>query len=113
MRRTRLTMVVSSLVSTAINGVRERMMTARSFSGAADTGVPNKTGLDEGTFMSRGAKVRQCGAGSRKNSERLGRLIGNAGVEMHGNACFNPRMDAFLQAAIEEARKGLAAGGIP
>lgn len=27
--------------------------------------------------------------------------------------CFNPRMDAFLQAAIEEARKGLAAGGIP
>jgi len=32
---------------------------------------------------------------------------------MPGNACFNPRMDAFLQAAIEEARKGLAAGGIP
>jgi cytosine deaminase len=27
--------------------------------------------------------------------------------------CFNPRMDAFLQAAIEEARTGLAAGGIP
>jgi cytosine deaminase len=26
---------------------------------------------------------------------------------------FNPRMDPFLQAAIEEARKGLAAGGIP
>jgi cytosine deaminase len=27
--------------------------------------------------------------------------------------CFNPRMDAFLQAAIEEARTGLAEGGIP
>ncbi len=26
---------------------------------------------------------------------------------------FNPLMDPFLQAAIEEARKGLAAGGIP
>ena len=26
---------------------------------------------------------------------------------------FNPRMDPFLQAAIEEARKGLAEGGIP
>src|SRR6058998_1355151 len=27
--------------------------------------------------------------------------------------CFNALMDAFLQAAIEEAKKGLAAGGIP
>ena len=27
--------------------------------------------------------------------------------------CFNRRMDPFLRAAIEEARKGLAAGGIP
>jgi creatinine deaminase len=27
--------------------------------------------------------------------------------------CFNPLMDPFLQAAIEEAEKGLAAGGIP
>ena len=27
--------------------------------------------------------------------------------------CFNPLMDIFLQAAIEEAKKGLAAGGIP
>ena len=27
--------------------------------------------------------------------------------------CFNPRMDVFLQAAIEEAKKGLAEGGIP
>ena len=26
---------------------------------------------------------------------------------------FNPRMDIFLEAAIEEARKGLASGGIP
>jgi cytosine deaminase len=26
---------------------------------------------------------------------------------------FNPRMDVFLQAAIDEARKGLAEGGIP
>jgi cytosine deaminase len=26
---------------------------------------------------------------------------------------FNPRMDPFLQAAVEEAKKGLAAGGIP
>jgi len=28
-------------------------------------------------------------------------------------ACLNPGVDAFLQAAIEEARKGLATGGIP
>src|SRR6058998_892538 len=27
--------------------------------------------------------------------------------------CFNALMDAFLQAAIEEAKKGLTAGGIP
>jgi len=35
------------------------------------------------------------------------------GVEMPDVPCFNLGMDAFLQAAIEEARKGLAAGGIP
>lgn len=29
------------------------------------------------------------------------------------SGCFNRRMDPFLQAAIEEARKGLAADGIP
>src|SRR5437763_17102475 len=27
--------------------------------------------------------------------------------------CFNGAMDSFLQAAIDEAKKGLAAGGIP
>jgi cytosine deaminase len=27
--------------------------------------------------------------------------------------CFNPHMDVFLQAAIKEAKKGLAEGGIP
>src|SRR6476659_4580453 len=46
-------------------------------------------------------------SGRRPNATR------NAKVEMPGSACFNPRMEAFLQAAIEEARKGLAAGGIP
>src|SRR5712671_5213307 len=29
------------------------------------------------------------------------------------SVCLNPRMDKFLEAAIEEAKKGLAAGGIP
>ena len=35
------------------------------------------------------------------------------GLATPGFACLNSRMDAFLQAAVEEARKGLAAGGIP
>jgi cytosine/creatinine deaminase len=34
-------------------------------------------------------------------------------LAMAGENCFTSQMDAFLQAAMEEARKGLAAGGIP
>ena len=36
-----------------------------------------------------------------------------AAVAKMPGACFNKGMDPFLQAAIEEARKGLAEGGIP
>jgi creatinine deaminase len=31
----------------------------------------------------------------------------------HSQSCFNRRMDPFLQAAMEEAKQGLAEGGIP
>jgi cytosine deaminase len=36
-----------------------------------------------------------------------------AGLATFRFTCLNPGVDAFLQAAIEEAQKGLAAGGIP
>lgn len=35
------------------------------------------------------------------------------GLVRRADDWLNPRMDPFLQAAIEEAKKGLAAGGIP
>ena len=40
-------------------------------------------------------------------------LEGKGQLAVARRNCFNPRVDAFLQAAIDEARKGLAEGGIP
>ena len=40
-------------------------------------------------------------------------VIGNEGAVIHSNSSFGQPLDAFLNAAIEEARKGRDAGGIP
>jgi len=40
-------------------------------------------------------------------------VIGNEGAVIHSNSSFGRPLDAFLNAAIEEARKGRDAGGIP
>jgi cytosine deaminase len=53
-------------------------------------------------------KTRRPDAGAPRTSRpRSGQLA------FAQKNCFNPRVDIFLQAAIEEAEKGLAEGGIP
>src|SRR6266567_5431752 len=54
---------------------------------------PNYTGSDPQFFPAQ--TPRRCGLVRRRQN------------------CLNPRVDSFLGAAIEEAKKGLAAGGIP
>jgi cytosine deaminase len=44
---------------------------------------------------------------------RLARTLAPPRLVFETASCLNPRMDIFLQAAIAEAKKGLAAGGIP
>jgi len=47
------------------------------------------------------------------STKKIGRELYRDGLATFRFACLNPGVDAFLQAAIEEAKKGLAEGGIP
>ena len=47
------------------------------------------------------------------STKKIGRELLRDGLATFRFTCLNPVVDAFLQAAIQEAKKGLAEGGIP
>jgi len=82
-----------------MSGVRERIIASRSRMGLSVNNAPGEEYLVDGKFI-QPLKLAELEFGSRKK------------FEVHHKSS-KPSMDIFLETAIEEAKKSLAAGGIP